>query len=469
MDAAMAVPTRRLDMWYGGVVPQRRLTVLFRLILLIPQFIVLVFIGIALVFVAVIGWFAALFMGRLPGWAHTFISDVLRWLTRVDAYIYLLTDRYPPFTFEDREYPVRPFFPEPGRLNRWTVLFRLFLALPASIFAEIVRYGLTAPLIVVTWFIVLITGRMPPALYGAYSTLLRYEIRVGTYFYLLTSEYPWGMLGDRVVPVPGPVLPAPGAGTPPGSFPQPGVAPADAATDAPTFVPSERWPPPLSGPTPPAPARAPAPAQAPPPPPSWPPPMPPGPAGLTSMPPPSPWERAAASPPEVGDRPGWAALVLSGAARGWIIFAIVWGSIVFLGQGAIQAAAFHNTTTTVEQYNAIVSDYNHTGTAMQRAAHDAQSCSDVACLRASHLAAAASLTKLVDDIQGMSLPGNAVGPAHVVESDAHQLATIFTHLANSSDNATYRDTAQRSNLTAILNSYPGDTQSLLNALNANAF
>jgi len=57
----------------------------------------------------------------------------------------------------------------------------------------------------------------------------------------------------------------------------------------------------------------------------------------------------------------------------------------------------------------------------------------------------------------------------VVESDANQLATIFTNLANSSDNATYHDTAQRSNLTAILNSYPGDTQSLLNALNSNGF
>ena len=463
MDAAMAVPTRRLDMWYAGVAPQRRLTVLFRLILLIPQFIVLIFIGIALVIVAVIGWFAALFMGRLPGWAHRFISDVLRWLTRVDAYIYLLTDRYPPFTFEDREYPVRPFFPEPGRLNRWTVFFRFFLALPASIFAEIVRYGLTAPLILVTWFIVLITGRMPAALYGAYSTLLRYEIRVGTYFYLLTSEYPWGMLGDRVAPVAGQDLPAPGAGTPPGSFPPPGVTPADAATDAPTFVPSEQWPPPSSGPTLPAPAPTSLP------PPTGPPPMPPRPTGLASMPPPSPWERAAAPSPEVGDRPGWAALVLTGAARGWIIFAIVWGSIVFLGQGAIQAAAFHNSTTTVEEYNTIVSDYNHSGTSMQRAAHDAQSCSDVACLRASHLAAAASLTKLVDDIQGMSLPDNAVGPAHVVESDANQLATIFTNLANSSDNAMYHDTAQRSNLTAILNSYPGDTQSLLNALNSNGF
>jgi hypothetical protein len=187
------------------------------------------------------------------------------------------------------------------------------------------------------------------------------------------------------------------------------------------------------------------------------------------MPPPSPWEWAAAPSPEAADQPGWATLVLTGAARGWIIFAIVWGSILFVSQGAIQAAAFHNTTTTIDQYNTIVSDYNDSGNAMQRAADDAQSCSDVACLRASHLAAAASLTKLVDDIQGMNLPTNAVGPAQVVQSDANQLATIFTNLANSSDSITYHANAQRSNLISILNSYPGDTQHLLNALNANAF
>jgi hypothetical protein len=161
--------------------------------------------------------------------------------------------------------------------------------------------------------------------------------------------------------------------------------------------------------------------------------------------------------------------VLTGAARGWIIFAIVWGSIVLVGNGAIEGAVARHNSTTVAQYNTIVSDYNDSGTAMQHAAHDAQSCSEVACLRASHLAAAASLTKLVDDIQGMHLPTNAVAPAHLVESDANQLATIFTNLANSSDNTTYQATARRSNLTAILNSYPGDTQTLLNALNANGF
>ena len=98
-------------MWYSGTAPQRRVTVVFRIILAIPQFVVLIFLGIAGFFVAVIGWFAALFTGRLPDFAHTYLSGLIRWEIRVDAYMFLLTDQYPPFSFEDVEYPVRPILP----------------------------------------------------------------------------------------------------------------------------------------------------------------------------------------------------------------------------------------------------------------------------------------------------------------------------------------------------------------------
>ena len=45
---------------------QRRLTVLLRIILLIPQWVALWALGIAAEVIAVIGWFGALFTGRLP-------------------------------------------------------------------------------------------------------------------------------------------------------------------------------------------------------------------------------------------------------------------------------------------------------------------------------------------------------------------------------------------------------------------
>src|ERR1700736_1422494 len=138
-NAAMAMPTRRVDLWYAGTRPQGRLTVGFRIILAIPQIVVLYFLFIAMIFVAVIGWFAALFMGRLPDWAHSFISGVVRWYTRVAAYLLLLTDEYPPFSLDDEDYPARPILPAPGPLNRWAVLFRIILAIPAAVFVQIVQ------------------------------------------------------------------------------------------------------------------------------------------------------------------------------------------------------------------------------------------------------------------------------------------------------------------------------------------
>src|SRR5262245_11614318 len=76
---------------------QRRLTVAFRVILLIPQFIVVWALSIAAGIVTFIGWFAALALGRLPDWVADFLSGYLAWTIRVSAYARLAVDEYPPF------------------------------------------------------------------------------------------------------------------------------------------------------------------------------------------------------------------------------------------------------------------------------------------------------------------------------------------------------------------------------------
>ncbi len=111
---------------------QRRLTVLVRIILAIPHLVVLYVLSIASEVVALICWFAALFTGRLPGGLADFQVGYLRWLTRFSAYLFLLTDVYPPFEFAEAQYPVR-LRAEPGPLNRLAVLFRIILVIPASI------------------------------------------------------------------------------------------------------------------------------------------------------------------------------------------------------------------------------------------------------------------------------------------------------------------------------------------------
>ncbi|HEY1279595.1 MAG TPA: DUF4389 domain-containing protein [Acidimicrobiales bacterium] len=76
---------------------RNRVTVGFRLILAIPQAIVLVALWIAAVVVLIIGFFAVLFTGHWPEGLRTFVLNVVRYQLRFEAYLFLLTDRYPPF------------------------------------------------------------------------------------------------------------------------------------------------------------------------------------------------------------------------------------------------------------------------------------------------------------------------------------------------------------------------------------
>ena len=231
-------PAAPIMLAFEGSMKQRRLTVFFRLILIIPQVFVLFFIGIAAFFVVVIGWFGALFMGRLPRFAADFLPGVLRWQMRVSAYQYLMTDKYPPFTLEpDDTFPVWVAV-EPGPLNRWAVLFRLVLGLPAAVLAYVVQGAASTLIGFIAWVIVLFSGRMPPSLYQAYAAVLRYQARFFGYSLMVTSEYPWGLFGDKRIL---------GSQWPPPAYGSYGAPPAYGAT--PAY--GAHWPPPAD-PTPPS-------------------------------------------------------------------------------------------------------------------------------------------------------------------------------------------------------------------------
>ena len=193
-------------MAFAGPRPQRRVTVLFRILMVIPQYIVLYLLGIAVAVVVVIGWFAALFTGRLPAGLAGFLVGWLRWSTRVMAYAGLLTDQYPPFTLDDEDYPVR-VSAAPGRLNRLAVLFRFILAFPVSILVGVLWLGV--PLIgLVIWLIVLVTGSMPAQAYEAVAAVIRFNGRFYGYFYLMSGTYPGGLFGDQADADAAPAVPS---------------------------------------------------------------------------------------------------------------------------------------------------------------------------------------------------------------------------------------------------------------------
>jgi hypothetical protein len=180
---------------FAGPARQSRLTVAVRIFMVIPQFIVLGVLGVAAYVVTIIGWFGALFTGRLPDFAADFLTGYLRWMTRVDAYAWLLTDVYPPFSLDDADYPVR-VATAPGRLNRLAVLFRFFLLIPCWIVAMILGYGAFTIVAFVTWLIVLIAGRMPEPLHQALAAVVRFNVRTLGFAMMLTSAYPGDLFGD---------------------------------------------------------------------------------------------------------------------------------------------------------------------------------------------------------------------------------------------------------------------------------
>ena len=230
---------------YAAPAPQARWTVLFRAIMAIPALICLYFVRYAAWVVLVTGWFGALFTGRLPDYAASFLTGFQRWEVRAYAYLLLLTDKYPPFGLLDDDYPVSVTY-SPGRLNPAAVLFRLVLVFPAWVVATILWYGLGPILMIPIWLIVLIRGRMPRPLHEAIAACLRYWVRMKAYWYLLTDVYPDGLFGD-------PAGPAPGAAAPGGPGPVFGTA-GPSATWAPAAAGSTAWvPPSVSGPEPPQP------------------------------------------------------------------------------------------------------------------------------------------------------------------------------------------------------------------------
>jgi len=69
-------------------------------LLAIPHYIVLFVLYIAVYVVVIIAFFVVIFTGDWPSGMRDFVVGVMRWSSRVSAYILLMTDQYPPFSLD---------------------------------------------------------------------------------------------------------------------------------------------------------------------------------------------------------------------------------------------------------------------------------------------------------------------------------------------------------------------------------
>ena len=198
---------------------------LFKWLLAIPHFIVLLFLWIGFVASTVVAGFAILFTGRYPRRIFEFNVGVLRWSWRVGFYSYsaLGTDKYPPFSLaDDPAYPARLEVDYPEHLSRGLVLVKWWLlAIPHYLIVAIftggawsawndsgdgVLYatggGLIGLLVLIAGVVVLFTGGYPRQIFEFVMGMNRWVFRVVAYAALMTDQYPPFRLdmGDREPP-----------------------------------------------------------------------------------------------------------------------------------------------------------------------------------------------------------------------------------------------------------------------------
>jgi hypothetical protein len=169
---------------------RNRLLVLFRLPLAVPHIVWIMLWSIVAFLLAVVAWFAALILGRVPEWMHRFLAAFVRYSTHVISFVYVLGGPYPGFVGRAGSYPVDVEIEPPQRQSRVKTFFRLFLAFPAllvgSAFSTVMFVAAIG-----AWWASLFTGRIPEGLKGLLAWAVRYQAQLYAYILLLTERYPY--------------------------------------------------------------------------------------------------------------------------------------------------------------------------------------------------------------------------------------------------------------------------------------
>ncbi len=167
-----------------------RVTTAFRIILALPVLLLAALISnsIGILFLPPLA--LLLFRHKYPSWWFDWNLMMLRFLSRVRSYVFLLRDEYPSSDEEQAVHLDIAYPDAKADLNRGLPLVKWFLAIPHLII--LVFLHLAAIVVaVIAWFAILFTGRYPRGLFDFQVGVFRWTLRVVAYAFALTTDrYP---------------------------------------------------------------------------------------------------------------------------------------------------------------------------------------------------------------------------------------------------------------------------------------
>ena len=169
--------------------------------LLLPHFLVLAVLWLAMLFLTVYAGLAVLVTGVYPRRVFDLNVGILQWTWRVQFYGVSAfgTDRYPPFRLgPDPTYPAELEVDYPEHLSRGLVLVKWWLlAIPQYVVVALLaggfgsgHAGLVTVLVLVAGVVLLVTGRYPRDLFELVMGFNRWCYRVLAYAALMCDAYP---------------------------------------------------------------------------------------------------------------------------------------------------------------------------------------------------------------------------------------------------------------------------------------
>ncbi|HEX8204955.1 MAG TPA: DUF4389 domain-containing protein [Solirubrobacteraceae bacterium] len=195
-------PGDQLHVYNYDDLRRTRLTVGFRGFMAIPHLLWLGIWGGGMAVLSPVFWIWTLIKGEPPEDLREVYAMWIRYATHVYAYWYLGAERFPEFLGKTT-YPVDVELPPGARQNRWSIGFRLFLAIPPLTLAgsliggglsALFTYGFSSGVAVIAafgaWFYVMARGRMPQGIRDLVVWSVGYAAQTYAYAFLLTGRYP---------------------------------------------------------------------------------------------------------------------------------------------------------------------------------------------------------------------------------------------------------------------------------------